>query len=80
MDWVSDPEVWSALATLLVLEVVLGVDNVVFISIVASKLPDDQQQRALRAHRVGRCRRRRERHSTALRLRWCWGLAKRTPV
>ncbi len=46
MDWLSDPEVWSALATLLVLEVVLGVDNVVFISILASKLPPEQQQRA----------------------------------
>ena len=46
MEWLSDPEVWSALATLLVLEVVLGVDNVVFISILAAKLPEDQQQRA----------------------------------
>ncbi|MGH9269471.1 MAG: TerC family protein [Acidimicrobiales bacterium] len=46
MSWLTEPEVWSALATLLVLEVVLGVDNVVFISIVAAKLPADQQQRA----------------------------------
>ena len=46
MEWLSDPEVWSALATLLVLEIVLGVDNVVFISILAAKLPPDQQQRA----------------------------------
>lgn len=46
MDWLSDPEVWSALATLWVLEIVLGVDNVVFISILAAKLPEDQQQRA----------------------------------
>jgi len=46
MDWISNPEVWSALAALLALEVVLGVDNVVFISILASKLPVDQQDRA----------------------------------
>jgi predicted tellurium resistance membrane protein TerC len=46
VEWLSDPEVWSALATLLVLEVVLGVDNVVFISILAAKLPQEQQQRA----------------------------------
>ncbi|HYH49106.1 MAG TPA: TerC family protein [Acidimicrobiia bacterium] len=46
MDWIGEPEVWSALATLLALEIVLGVDNVVFISILASKLPADQQQRA----------------------------------
>ena len=46
MDWLSNPEIWSALLTLLLLEVVLGVDNVIFISILASKLPADQQDRA----------------------------------
>lgn len=46
MDWLSNPEVWTALAALLLLEVVLGVDNVVFISILASKLPVEQQDRA----------------------------------
>lgn len=46
MDWISNPEVWSALAALLLLEIVLGVDNVVFISILASKLPKEQQDRA----------------------------------
>jgi len=46
MDWLSNPEVWTALAALLALEVVLGVDNVVFISILAGKLPEDQQDRA----------------------------------
>ena len=35
MDWISDPTAWSALAALLTLEIVLGVDNVVFISILA---------------------------------------------
>lgn len=48
MDWISDPAAWSALAALLTLEVVLGVDNVIFISILAGKLPADQQARARR--------------------------------
>ena len=46
MDWISDPTAWSALAALLTLEIVLGVDNVVFISILASKLPVEEQDRA----------------------------------
>jgi predicted tellurium resistance membrane protein TerC len=46
MEWISDPTAWSALAALLTLEIVLGVDNVVFISILASKLPADQQDKA----------------------------------
>ncbi|CAB4324616.1 MAG: TerC family protein [Actinobacteria bacterium] len=48
MDWITNPEIWSALAALMLLEVVLGVDNVIFISILASKLPEDQQDRARR--------------------------------
>lgn len=48
MDWISDPTAWSALAALLTLEVVLGVDNVIFISILASKLPPEQQDKARR--------------------------------
>lgn len=48
MDWISDPTAWSALAALLTLEIVLGVDNVIFISILASKLPADQQDKARR--------------------------------
>lgn len=46
MEWMSDPTAWSALAALLTLEIVLGVDNVVFISILASKLPVEEQDRA----------------------------------
>ena len=46
MDWISDPAAWSALAALLTLEIVLGVDNVVFISILASKLPAHEQDKA----------------------------------
>ena len=48
MEWLSDPAAWSALFALLALEIVLGVDNVVFISILANKLPEDQQDRARR--------------------------------
>jgi predicted tellurium resistance membrane protein TerC len=48
MDWITNPEAWVALATLTVLEVVLGIDNVVFISILASKLPREQQNKARR--------------------------------
>jgi predicted tellurium resistance membrane protein TerC len=46
MELFSDPQVWIAFLTLLALELVLGVDNVVFISILASKLPQEQQARA----------------------------------
>jgi predicted tellurium resistance membrane protein TerC len=46
MDWLTDPQGWIALLTLLGLEIVLGIDNVVFISILAGKLPRDQQQKA----------------------------------
>jgi predicted tellurium resistance membrane protein TerC len=46
MDWISDPTIWSALLTLTALEIVLGVDNVIFISILSSKLPPEQQNRA----------------------------------
>ena len=45
-DWVSQPEAWVALVTLVVLELVLGVDNVIFISILAGKLPVEQRDRA----------------------------------
>ncbi|HWC29039.1 MAG TPA: TerC family protein [Dehalococcoidia bacterium] len=46
MEWISDPEIWIALLTLTALEIVLGIDNVVFISILAGKLPHEQQARA----------------------------------
>ena len=48
MDWLTDPNAWVALATLTVLEIVLGVDNIVFISILSGKLPPDQQAKARR--------------------------------
>jgi predicted tellurium resistance membrane protein TerC len=43
MDWITSPEAWIALLTLTVLEIVLGIDNVIFISILAGKLPREQQ-------------------------------------
>jgi predicted tellurium resistance membrane protein TerC len=46
VDWITQPEIWIALLTLTVLEIVLGIDNVVFISILASKLPKPSQKRA----------------------------------
>lgn len=48
MAWLSDPDAWSALAALLTLEIVLGVDNVIFISILAGKLPSETQDKARR--------------------------------
>lgn len=42
----ADPAAWAALATLVVLEIVLGIDNLIFIAILSSKLPPEQQQRA----------------------------------
>jgi predicted tellurium resistance membrane protein TerC len=46
MDWLSSPESWIALLTLTVLEIVLGIDNIIFISILAGKLRPDQQDKA----------------------------------
>jgi predicted tellurium resistance membrane protein TerC len=48
MEWIGNPEIWIALVTLTVLEIVLGIDNIIFISIVAAKLPREQQPRARR--------------------------------
>jgi predicted tellurium resistance membrane protein TerC len=47
-SWISQPETWIAFLTLVALELVLGVDNVIFISILASKLPQEQQASARR--------------------------------
>ena len=49
MEWLTNPEIWIALVTLTALEVVLGIDNLVFISILAGKLPEHQQRRARQA-------------------------------
>jgi len=46
MEWLTSPHIWAALLTLTALEIVLGIDNIIFISILASKLPRHQQARA----------------------------------
>ena len=46
MNWLASPETWIALLTLTVLEIVLGIDNIIFISILAGKLPAGEQPRA----------------------------------
>jgi predicted tellurium resistance membrane protein TerC len=48
MEWLTNPEIWVSLVTLTVLEIVLGIDNLVFISILSGKLPDPQQPKARR--------------------------------
>src|SRR5882672_1406448 len=48
MTWLTNPELWIALLTLTVLEIVLGIDNIVFLSIITGKLPPAQQPRARR--------------------------------
>ncbi len=45
-SWLADPQIWIAFATLSVLELVLGIDNIVFISILSGKLPPEQQSKA----------------------------------
>jgi predicted tellurium resistance membrane protein TerC len=46
MDWITDPQIWISLVTLTALEIVLGIDNIIFISILAGKLPKEQQAKA----------------------------------
>lgn len=48
MEWLTDPQIWISLLTLTALEIVLGIDNIIFISILAGKLPIEQQPRARR--------------------------------
>lgn len=46
MDWLTDPQAWLALLTLTALEIVLGIDNIIFISILSGKLPEHQREKA----------------------------------
>jgi predicted tellurium resistance membrane protein TerC len=46
MAWIADPQIWISLATLTALEIVLGVDNIIFISILVGRLPSQQRKRA----------------------------------
>lgn len=45
-EWIADPGIWASLATLTVLEIVLGIDNIVFISVIVERLPREQAKRA----------------------------------
>ena len=64
MDWLANPEIWIALVTLTALEIVLGIDNIIFISILAGKLPAEQDQVAsgelVAEERDQRCRQARD--------------------
>jgi len=46
MEWMTSPEAWIALATLTLMEIVLGVDNIIFISVLVGRLPPEQRERA----------------------------------
>jgi predicted tellurium resistance membrane protein TerC len=46
MEWIASPEAWVALTTLTLLEIVLGIDNIIFISILVGRLPENERQRA----------------------------------
>ena len=45
-DWITSPEMWIALTTLIALEIVLGIDNIIFIAILVGRLPQEQRQKA----------------------------------
>ncbi|WP_018697929.1 TerC family protein [Amorphus coralli] len=46
MEWITDPQIWASLVTLTVMEIVLGIDNIVFISVLVSRLPESQADKA----------------------------------
>ena len=46
MEWITDPQALIALLTLTILEIVLGIDNIIFISILSGKLPKEKQKKA----------------------------------
>ncbi|MDW8845639.1 TerC family protein [Erwinia sp. MMLR14_017] len=52
-DWIADPNAWLALGTLTILEIVLGIDNIIFLSLVVAKLPKHQQNAARRMGLAG---------------------------
>lgn len=52
-DWIADPNAWLALGTLTILEIVLGIDNIIFLSLVVAKLPKHQQNAARRIGLAG---------------------------
>jgi predicted tellurium resistance membrane protein TerC len=48
MQWVMDPQIWLVLATLTALEIVMGIDNIIFIPVLVARLPAAQQDRCLK--------------------------------
>src|SRR3954451_24238783 len=48
MEWLADPNIWASLVTLTALEIVLGIDNLVFIAILVGRLPQDRRDSARR--------------------------------
>ena len=54
-EWLASPEAWVALATLTALEIVLGIDNIIFISILVGRLPEAQRDFARRMGLAWRC-------------------------
>ena len=71
MEWITDPQAWIALATLTALEIVLGVDNIIFISILVGRLPPAQRDRA---RRIGLVLAMGMRIGLLLTLTWIMGL------
>ncbi|ETS33248.1 hypothetical protein BB987_05955 [Photorhabdus temperata] len=53
LEWIVDPHAWMALATLTILEIVLGIDNIIFLSLVVAKLPAHQQNKARKIGLMG---------------------------
>jgi len=72
-EWVASPEAWVALATLMALEIVLGIDNIIFISILVGKLPEHQRNKA---RRVGLSLAMLSRLVLLLSLAWVMGLVE----
>jgi len=73
MDWITDPQIWIAFLTLAGLEIVLGIDNIVFISILVGKLPADRQPAA---YRIGLALAMVMRILLLLSLSWVMGLTE----
>ena len=73
MEWLSDPQAWIGLLTLTVLEIVLGIDNIIFISILSGKLPVSQQAKA---RQIGLALAMLMRILLLLSLSWIIGLTK----
>ena len=73
MEWLTQPEAWIALATLTVLELVLGIDNIVFLTILAGKLPEAQRAKA---RQIGLALAMLTRIALLLSLAWMIGLTE----